>query len=99
MKKDEEVELTQEQRVEFLRRTREARAIVLRDSESFHLAVCVIEHIGQAIAGAIRNGLKHYEAEILNLIAPHTDHGWDETRPLFNLIRRARNDSVHGGAC
>lgn len=98
MKKGEEVVLTREQRVEFLSRTREARTMVLRDSESFHLAVCVIEHIGQAISGAIRGGLKHYEVEILNLIAQHTSHDWTETLPLFDLIRQARNDSVHGGA-
>lgn len=50
MKEGATVTATLEQRVDFLGRVRDARALILRDAESFHFAVCVLEHIGQAIA-------------------------------------------------
>jgi CBS domain-containing protein len=90
--------LTKNQRVEFLSRLRDARALVLRDSESFREASTVLEHIGQVIGGIIGNGLKDHEAAIVSLAkeAGHADE--DSVRRLFNVVREARNKAVHDGA-
>lgn len=90
--------LTQSQRVEFLARLRDARALVLRDGESFREASTVLEHIGQVIGGKIGIGLKDHEAAIVSLAtgARQTDEA--SVGRLFNVVREARNKAVHDGA-
>ncbi len=87
-----------EQRVEFLTRLRSARALVLRDAESFHEAATVLEYIGQIMRGRIENGLGAYKEEIIALAT--SVNGVDErsVRRQFQVVREARNDAVHDGA-
>ena len=90
--------LTQGHRVEFLSRLRDARALVLRDGESFREASTVLEHIGQVIGGRIGNGLKDHEEAIVSLAkeAGQTDEA--SGGRLFHVVREARNKAVHDGA-
>lgn len=90
--------LTTEQRVDFLARLREARALVLRDSESFHEAATVLEYIGQLMKGKRGNGLKAYEDEIVDLSASVKGVEKATVRRLCGVVREARNDAVHDGA-
>jgi hypothetical protein len=69
------VSLTIHQRVEFLARLRDARALVLRDSESFRETSTVLEHIGQVIGGKIGNGLKDHEAAIVSFVNGSVPNG------------------------
>jgi hypothetical protein len=86
------------QRVEMLARLRDARALALRDAESFHEASTVLEYIGQVIAGEIRLGLGRYQGEILALAAEAERFNGDEVKRLFRAVREARNMAVHDGA-
>jgi CBS domain-containing protein len=90
--------MTTNQRVEFLARLREARALVLRDAESFHEASTVLEHIGQVIGRKIGNGLKDHEADIVSLATSVAHANGEAVRRLFNVVREARNKAVHDGA-
>jgi CBS domain-containing protein len=90
--------LTMSQRVDFLGRLRGARALVLRDSESFREASTVLEHIGQVIGGTIGNGLKDHETAIVGLAAGAGQEDEAAVRRLFNVVREARNKAVHDGA-
>jgi len=92
------VSVTANQRVEFLARLREARALVLRDAESFHQASTVLEHIGQVIGRKMGNGLKDHEADIVGLAKNVANVNEDAVRRLFNVVREARNKAVHDGA-
>lgn len=98
MKKGQAVNLTREQRVEIVRLLRDARANVLRDSEAFHDAALVLEHIGQIIGEKLGNGLDSYQNELLNLAAESFTDQPDHSFMLFETVRLARNDVVHGGA-
>ena len=90
--------LTLKQRVDFLNRLRGARALVLRDSESFGEASTVLEHIGQVVAGKIGNGLKDYETSIVSLATEADGTATDSVKRLFNVVREARNKAIHDGA-
>ncbi len=90
--------LTKNQRVEFLARLRDARALVLRDGESFREASTVLEHIGQVIGGRIGNGLKDHELAIVSLAKQAGQGDEESVTRLFNVVREARNKAVHDGA-
>jgi CBS domain-containing protein len=89
--------LTKGQRSDFLARLRDARALVLRDGESFREASTVLEHIGQVIGGKMGNGLKDHEEAIVSLAkeADQTDEA--AVGLLFNVVREARNKAAHNG--
>jgi len=90
--------LTKSQRVEFLARLRDARALVLRDGESFREASTVLEHIGQVIGGKMGNGLKDHETAIVSLANEAGQADEESNIRLFNVVREARNKAVHDGA-
>lgn len=84
--------------VEVLNLLRNARAEILRDSESFHEAVTTLEHLGQILAKQVRNGLGQYEREIVELACKNQRHDSAEVARLFKVVREARNMAVHEGA-
>lgn len=84
--------------IECLRRLRDARATILRDSEAFHESVIALEHVGQVLAGRTGGGLDNYRREILDLVVDHDESIGRNARRLFDLVRRARNDVAHEGA-
>jgi len=90
--------LTIDQRVDFLTRLRTARALVLRDAESFHEAATVLEYIGQVIQRGRGRGLGAYEEQIVALAISDGGAVDADIRRQFNVIREARNDIVHDGA-
>lgn len=77
---------------------RDARALAYRDSESFAEAVAVLEYIGQLLGGQVGNGLGAYEGVILGLAGEAPSTKARELRELFQVVKNARNDSVHTGA-
>ena len=92
--------LSAQERVELLAQLRDTRALMLRDAESFHEASTTLEHIGQVIGRSIKNGLSRYEEEIVCLAMEAGNSDFDEAgfRRLFNVVREARNTTVHDGA-
>lgn len=84
--------------IECLRRLRDARATILRDSEAFHESVIALEHVGQILAGRTGGGLDNYRREILGLVVDHDQSKVRNAQRLFDLVRRARNDVAHEGA-
>src|ERR1019366_6600678 len=92
-----EFELTPEQCVDLLGKCREARALVLSDSESFDDACRCLEYVGQVVHEGVRNGLGAYEKGIIWL-GLYSGHPEDEIARLFEVIREARNKAVHDGA-
>jgi hypothetical protein len=98
MKRRESLNLTRDQRVEILHLLRESRALVLRDYESFHSAALVLEHIGQIVGGKIENGFHAYNNALLNLADEASDHDARDVGMLFETVRLAKNDVVHGSA-
>jgi len=84
--------------VDCLTRLREARSLILRDSESFHEAAVTLEHIGQVIDGKLKIGLGGYEAGLLRLCVSTGKNEYSETKRLFQVVRDARNMAVHEGA-
>jgi len=86
------------QRVDFLARLRAARALVLSDGESFGEASTVLEHIGQVVGSKIGNGLKDYEIPIVTLAKDAEGIEEESVKRLFNVVREARNRSIHDGA-
>jgi CBS domain-containing protein len=91
-------ELKTHHRIDFLTRLRDARALVLKDAESFHTAAGVLEYIGQILKGGMGNGLGAYRDEIFDLatVTGRFDHA--TISRLFKVVREARNDVVHDGA-
>ena len=85
-------------RVEFLSKLRDARALILRDAESFHEAATVLEQLGQVIGRKMKNGLAEYENEIVELVMPASKEPEESVRRLFTIVREARNKAVHEGA-
>lgn len=81
-----------------LSRLRDARALVLRDAESFHEAVTVLERIGQVVSGQVRGGLNDYKGALLELALPGEKAESTEVARLFETVREARNMAVHEGA-
>lgn len=81
-----------------LTRLRDARALILRDSESFHEAAMTLERVGQVLSGKVRNGLGAYEPELLELAISLKDQESCEVARLFETVREARNMAVHEGA-
>lgn len=77
---------------------RDSRALILRDSESFHQAAMTLERIGQTLCGQIRNGLGAYENELLELAELGENNESGEAKRLFQTVREARNMAVHEGA-
>lgn len=49
-----------EKQAAILQMLRDARALAYRDAESFDQAAAVLEHVGQLLAGEVRNGLGNY---------------------------------------
>jgi CBS domain-containing protein len=90
--------LTRQHRVAFLKRLREARALVLRDSEAFHESASVLEYIGQVMKGKIETGLAKYEEQIVELAVTVSGVEEDAVHRQFHVVREARNDAVHDGA-
>jgi len=83
---------------ECLARLRDARALILRDAESFHHAALSLEYVGQILCGGVRSGLGRYENELVGLAASTGVCDPDATRRLFHVVREARNMAVHDGA-
>ena len=81
-----------------LSRLRDARALVLRDAESFHQAAMALERVGQILCGKIRNGLGAYENELLELAKTAETMDPAEVDRLFAIVKEARNMAVHEGA-
>ena len=90
--------IIQNEWVSCLSNLRDARALILRNAESFHEAATALEQVGQVLSGKIRNSLSKYEPELLELTTVTGRHEITETARLFNVIREARNDAVHEGA-
>jgi CBS domain-containing protein len=84
--------------VGLLENLRSARALILRDSESFHEASTLLEHIGQILSGQIRGGLGQYQREIIELACRNPAVVRGQMERLFNVVRNARNMAVHQGA-
>ena len=59
--KTNEEDINRKKRAHCLGLLRDARALVLRDAESFHEATTLLEQIGQIDGGAIRIGLGSYK--------------------------------------
>jgi hypothetical protein len=57
-----------EQWTAILHQVREARALLLRDSEGFDCAAGVLEHIGQQYGQRIPIGLGRYKPALMDLI-------------------------------
>ena len=91
-------ELTPAQRIEILQQLRDARALLLRDSESFHRALITLEQVGQILAARVGPGLGAYRREIVE----HANQVWKEPDVdfdrLFEVVKQARNTAVHDGA-
>ncbi len=81
-----------------LGRLRDARALVLRDAESFHGAAMALERVGQLLCGQVRNGLGAYGGELLELARTAEGIEPPEVARLFDIVRDARNMAVHEGA-
>jgi CBS domain-containing protein len=81
-----------------LSRLRDARALVLRDAESFHQAAMSLERIGQVLSGKVRHGLGAYESELLELALADERPESNGVARLFETVREARNMAVHEGA-
>jgi CBS domain-containing protein len=81
-----------------LSRLRDARALVLRDAESFHEAALALERVGQVLCGKVRNGLGAYESELRELAKVAENLESTEVARLFETVREARNMAVHEGA-
>lgn len=79
-------------------RLRDARALVLRDAESFHEAAMALERVGQVLCGQGRNGLGAYRGELLELARTAEGAELPEVARLFDTVRDARNMAVHEGA-
>ena len=78
---------------------RDARALILRDAESFHEAATTLEQIGRVLSGEIRDGLKRYKSEILGLANSMGElEQVEKSERLFNTVCDARNMAVHEGA-
>jgi CBS domain-containing protein len=77
---------------------RDARALILRDAESFHEAATVLEHVGQIISGKIGSGLGQFKSELIALTVRSGSVTHDEASRLFRVVREARNMAVHEGA-
>ena len=78
--------------------SRNGRALILRDSESFHEAVTMLEQIGKALSGKIRNGLGGYMDVLLELMGMSGSDTTDENERLLNVVKEARNMAVHEGS-
>lgn len=81
-----------------LTRLRDARALVLRDAESFHEAAMTLERVGQVLCGQVRNGLGAYGGELIELAKAAEGIEASEVTRLFDTVRDARNLAVHEGA-
>jgi hypothetical protein len=79
-------------------RLRDARALILRDSESFHEAAMTLERVGQVLCGKMRKGLGAYEPELIELATSSQTQDLCEVARLFETVREARNMAVHEGA-
>ena len=84
--------------VDGLSQLRDARALILRDAESFYTAATTLEYIGQILSGQIRTGLGSYESELLTLASSTGRHERAEVARLFKVVRESRNMAVHEGA-
>lgn len=78
--------------------SRDGRALILRDAESFHEAVTTLEQIGQILSGKIRNGLGRYRDVLLELMEMSGQDRIDENERLFDVVKDARNMAVHEGS-
>lgn len=81
-----------------LNRLREARALVLRDAESFHEASMVLERVGQVLCGEIRKGLSQYRDELVTKAVEAEGVEQEYVERLFYTVKDARNMAVHEGA-
>lgn len=94
MRKD----LTIAERIGCLNILRDARALALRDAESFHEAAMALEQVGQIVCGEIRLGLSKYKDELIEVANESSQHDPADTSRLFDVVRDARNMAVHEGA-
>jgi CBS domain-containing protein len=86
------------ERCECLTRLRDARALILRDAESFHEAAIALERVGQVLCGKVRNGLGGYKDVLLELAGDAADCDPREAERLFGVVKDARNLAAHEGA-
>lgn len=84
--------------IDLLNRMRAARALLLRDAESFDRAAAVLEHIGQAYGKEIEIGLGRYKPALMDLVKRGSRDQLDEAQRLFQVVLNARNSAVHDGA-
>lgn len=89
--------LCKEQWIDCLTRLREARALILRDSESFHESATALEKVGQILSGTIRNGLSQYEKALTELAKGSRITEPEKISRVFEVVREARNMAVHDG--
>lgn len=78
--------------------SRDARYLVLRDSESFHEAATNLEQIGQIIGGRLRIGLGAYRHTLLDITQITGRHERNQMSRLLKVVCEARNMAVHEGA-
>jgi len=80
-----------------LQKCRDARSLILRDSEAYIEATQTLEHVGQVISGKIGKGLGAYRDSLWEPVKLTRLERHDYVR-LFNVVKDARNDAVHNGA-
>ena len=95
---DANIDLTSHERADLLAQLRDARALVLKDAESFHQAAIVLEHVGQLLSRHIGAGLYAYKASILQFISERKQHDPAVVERLFDVVKNSRNMAVHHGA-
>lgn len=86
------------ERSDCLLRLRDARALILRDTEAFHQAATSLERVGQVLCGQVRNGLGSYKGVLLELAEHAADCDPQEVNRLFRVVKDARNMATHEGA-
>lgn len=78
--------------------SRDGRALILRDAESFHEAATTLEQIGKILSGKIQNGLGKYRDVLLELMKMSEQDRIAENERLFDVVKDARNMAVHEGS-
>ena len=103
---EEAIEIDRVAAVYFRDQLRNARAIALQDSESFHEALFALEKLGSFLHPRGQS-LGDYESDLgaLASLSPlATDipaslpDEHSEFRKLFSIVRRGRNEAMHVGA-
>jgi hypothetical protein len=98
--------IDQPKAIYFINTLRDARAMALKDSESFEKFILILEQLGKLLCG-IKIGLFAFTQDISKLASqsdlakeipfhyPELHNNFDD---LYRLVKDARNDAVHEGA-